>query len=140
MKLASFLTFASLAVSAFAQGIQIAYPPSGASVAHGSSITVTVVKPDTIDTDESVGLAIGMLQCTAPCPDPTQQLGTVLYAGAFNPQFPPSSSPNHQPQQNFTVTVPNFSGSVQLAAIHYALVGAGPSSTLQPVAEPLTVT
>jgi hypothetical protein len=64
-----------------------------------------------------------MLQCTAPCPDPTQQLGTVLYAGAFNPQFPPSSSPNHQPQQNFTVTVPNFSGSVQLAAIHYALVG-----------------
>jgi hypothetical protein len=141
MKLVSFLTFASFTVSAvFAQGIQIAYPTPNTSVTHGSNITITVVKPDTIDTDISVGLTIGMLQCTSPCPDPTQELGAVLYAGAFNPQFPPSSASNHQPQQNFTVTVPNFSGPVQLAAIHYALVGAGPSSTLQSTVEALTVT
>jgi hypothetical protein len=67
-----------------------------------------------------------MLQCTAPCPDPTDRLGTVLYAGAFNPQFPPPSTPNHEPQQNFTVTVPSFFQSgqtVQLAALVYTLVG-----------------
>jgi hypothetical protein len=46
MKLASFLTLASLAVStAFAQGIQIAYPLPNTTITPGCNITVTVVKP-----------------------------------------------------------------------------------------------
>jgi hypothetical protein len=64
-----------------------------------------------------------MLQCKSPCPDPIRQLGTVLYAGAFTPHFPAFPTPNHQPQQNFTVTVPHFTGQVQLAALAYTLVG-----------------
>jgi hypothetical protein len=67
-----------------------------------------------------------MLQCTAPCPDPTEELGNVLYAGPFNPVFPPPTTPNHEPQQNFTVTVPSFFQSgqtVQLAALVYTLIG-----------------
>ena len=45
MKLASFVTFASLAASAFAQGILIAYPTAGTVVKAGSNITVQVDKP-----------------------------------------------------------------------------------------------
>ncbi|KAN0124623.1 hypothetical protein V8E53_015752 [Lactarius tabidus] len=143
MKLASFLTLASLAVStAFAQGIQIAYPLPNTTITPGCNITVTVVKPDFIDTEISVGLAIGMLQCTAPCPDPTEELGDVLYAGPFNPVFPPPTTPNHEPQQNFTVTVPSFlqcDQTVQLAALVYTLIGAGPSSTIEQASEMLIV-
>ena len=64
-----------------------------------------------------------MLQCTSPCPDPENELGAVLYTGAYNPVFPSPTTPDHTPQQNFTVTVPSFSGQVQLAAIVYSLVG-----------------
>jgi hypothetical protein len=141
MKLASFLTFASLAVSAaFGQGIQIGYPLPNTTITPGTNITVQIIKPGFIDTEISVGLAIGMLQCNSPCPSPTEELGAVLYAGAFNPQFPTSSTPgpNHQPQQNFTITVPDFTGQVQLAACVYSLVGAGPSSTIQQTSELLT--
>jgi hypothetical protein len=143
MKLASFLTLASLAVStAFAQGIEIGFPLPNTRIKPGRNITVQVVKPLFIDTEISVGLAIGMLQCTAPCPDPTDELGTVLYAGAFNPQFPPPTTPNHEPQQNFTVTVPSFlqhGQTVQLAALVYTLIGAELSSTIQQASEILDV-
>jgi hypothetical protein len=46
MKLASFLTLASLAVStAFAQGIQIGYPLPNTRIKPGRNITVQVLKP-----------------------------------------------------------------------------------------------
>ena len=45
MKLASFVTFASLAVSAFAQGYRIAYPVAGTVIKPGCNITVQVDKP-----------------------------------------------------------------------------------------------
>ena len=68
-----------------------------------------------------------MLQCTtSPCPSPLDQLGDVLYAGAYNPVFPPPSTQNHEPQENFTVTVPSFfqcGETVQLAALVYTLIG-----------------
>ena len=45
MKLASFVTFASLTVSAFAQGYRIAYPVAGTVIKPGCNITVQVDKP-----------------------------------------------------------------------------------------------
>jgi hypothetical protein len=64
-----------------------------------------------------------MLQCNSPCPNPKDELGEVLYAGAFTPHFPAFPTPNHEPQQNVTITVPKFTGQVQLAALAYTLVG-----------------
>jgi hypothetical protein len=64
-----------------------------------------------------------MLQCDNLCPNPTDELGLVLYSGPFNPHFPAFPTPNHQLQQNFTITVPNFPGQVQLAAVVYTLIG-----------------
>jgi len=141
MKLASFLTLASLAVStALAQSIQIGFPYPNKPITPGSNITVMVIRPITIDTAINVGLAIGMLKCNLPCPSPLEELGDVLYAGAFTPHFPAFPTPNHEPQQNFTVTVPLFTpGEVQLAALAYTLIGAGPSSTIEQASEILRV-
>lgn len=103
-----------------------------------------------------------MVPCNAaPCPNPLDELGNVLYAGAFNPQFPTTPTPSHQPQEDFIVTVPDFQDgqTVQLAALAYTLVGvsagfcvfmvrcankglvlqAGPSSTIEQATENLVV-
>ena len=46
MKLSSFLTFASIAVSAaFAQSINIGYPLPNTNVTAGTNITVQVIRP-----------------------------------------------------------------------------------------------
>ncbi|KAI9452780.1 hypothetical protein BJY52DRAFT_1418568 [Lactarius psammicola] len=133
MKLASFLTFASLAICAFAQTIEIGYPKHHKHIKPGQHLTVQVNRPDTLTGSQEVAITISMLQCPkkGPCPSPADVLGTTLYAGPYNPQFPSptSNAPEDVPQQNFTVIVPDYFKSnrtARLSVTHLSLVGAGP--------------
>ncbi|KAI9430236.1 hypothetical protein H4582DRAFT_1807991 [Lactarius indigo] len=133
MKLASFLSLASLAACAFAQTIEIGYPHHNTHIKPGKEFTVQVNRPDTLTGSQEVAIVISLLQCpkNSHCPKPFDELGTTLYAGSYNPQFPDPStnSPEDVPQQNFTVTVPSFfktNHTAQLAVTHLSLVGAGP--------------
>jgi len=143
MKLASFLTLASLAVSAaFAQNVQIGFPDPNSYVTAGKNITVQVEQPDTIASLQPIVIVISMLLCqSTPCPAPSSELGNVLFTGPFNPQFPPPPTTQHIPQQNYTVQVPSFpSGSkAQLSVTELILIGAGPSPQLEFAKVPLTV-
>ncbi|KAF8260455.1 hypothetical protein EI94DRAFT_1748330 [Lactarius quietus] len=118
MKFASFLTLASLAVSAaFAQTIKIGYPHHHTHIIPGKNLTVQVERPDTLTPSQDVAI-------------PSDVLGTTLYAGPYNPQFPTFQTPHNDPQQNFTVTVPSSFKAhhmAQLAVSHLTLVGAGPA-------------
>lgn len=131
MKLASFLTLASLTVCAFAQTIEIGYPYHNTQIKPGGKLTVQVNRPDTLTGSQEVAIVISLLQCpkTGHCLSPFDILGTTLYAGPYDPQFPTVKTPQDVPQQNFTVNVPSFfetNRTAQLAVSHLSLVGAGP--------------
>lgn len=137
MKLASFLTFASFAVSAvFAQSINIGFPLPNTTITPGTNITVQVIRPDSLQSSTNVGMVISMLQCTpnTPCPSPSEILGNLLYVGPFDPEFPPFFTGDNQPQQNFSVQVPSdfeCGRTVQLAVTLLTLIGAGPSPIIE---------
>jgi hypothetical protein len=136
MKLASFVTFASLAVCAFAQSINIGYPFPNKQIKPGQHLTVQVNRPDTLTGSQEVAIVISLLECpqNSTCPDPSDELGSTLYSGPYNPQFPTFSTPNDEPQQNFTVIVPSDfvpNRTAQLAVTHLSLVGAGPFGLYQ---------
>ncbi|KAH9057504.1 hypothetical protein EDB87DRAFT_1091365 [Lactarius vividus] len=131
MKLASFLSLASLAVCAFAQTIEIGYPHHNMHIKPGKQFIVQVNRPDTLTSSREVAIVISLLQCpqNGHCLKPSDDLGTTLYAGPYNPQFPTTNTPQDVPQQNFTVKVPSSfktGGTAQLAVTHLSLVGAGP--------------
>ncbi|KAH9018432.1 hypothetical protein EDB85DRAFT_1873795 [Lactarius pseudohatsudake] len=131
MKLASFLSLASLAVCAFAQTIEIGYPHHNTLIKPGKQLIVQVNRPDTLTSSREVAIVISLLQCpkNGHCPKPSDDLGTTLYAGPYNPQFPTTHTPQDVPQQNFTVKVPSSfktDETAQLAVTHLSLVGAGP--------------
>ncbi|KAH8992561.1 hypothetical protein EDB86DRAFT_1480704 [Lactarius hatsudake] len=131
MKLASFLSLASLAVCAFAQTIEIGYPHHNTHIGPGKQFIVQVNRPDTLTSSQEVAIVISLLRCpkNGGCPKPSDDLGTTLYAGPYNPQFPTTKTPQDVPQQNFTVKVPSSfktNETAQLAVTHLSLVGAGP--------------
>jgi hypothetical protein len=166
MRLASFVTLASLAVCAFAQSIEIAYPHPNEKIKPGQHLTVQVnhprvdlpvrihpaefytelgyralknkIKTQFTRTDSQVAIVISLLECpkNGHCPDPSDELGTTLYAGTYNPQFPTTPTSDHEPQQNFTVKVPsNFvpNRTAQLAVTHLSLVSVSGSPFLTKV-------
>ena len=62
------------------------------------------------------------------CPNPADiTKGATLFLGAFDPEFPTSTTtPDQEPQQNFTVIVPGSltpGRTAQLTVTHLALVG-----------------
>ncbi|KAF8262822.1 hypothetical protein EI94DRAFT_1600410 [Lactarius quietus] len=131
MKFASFLTLASFAVSAaYAQSINIGNPQPNTAITPGQNITVQVNRPDSLTGSQEVAIVISMLQCPQNiCPSPYDVLGEPLYIGPYNPQFPPITTPDHEPQQNFTVQVPTYfqpGYTAQLSVCHLSLIGAGP--------------
>ncbi|TFY80333.1 hypothetical protein EWM64_g3682 [Hericium alpestre] len=78
-----------------AQNIAIGAPADGTSVSPRSTITVQVLRPNSLTGSQEVAVAISILGCQsypAGCPDPTQVLGTTLYSGGFNPQYPPAGT------------------------------------------------
>ncbi|KIK55997.1 hypothetical protein GYMLUDRAFT_47456 [Collybiopsis luxurians FD-317 M1] len=126
---------ASLLIVVAAQGILIETPAPNSTLSHKKPFVVQIARPNDIESAIEVGLAIGVLGC--PCEaDPESQMGDVLYAGPFNPQF---HGPG-LPYQNFTLTLPTgLTGSVQLGVLRFYLIGAGPSATLNEYSVPLTV-
>ncbi|KAE9394353.1 hypothetical protein BT96DRAFT_194981 [Gymnopus androsaceus JB14] len=131
------LASTSLIAGAEAQGIIINQPTAGTTLSQGVPFTVQISRPGNIEFAYEVGLAIGALACTSPCPDPESQIGDVLYTGPFDPEF---HGPGEQ-YQNFTVTIPEGvqTGSYQLGILRFYLIGAGPSATLNEYTVPVSV-
>ncbi|PIL22941.1 hypothetical protein GSI_15637 [Ganoderma sinense ZZ0214-1] len=124
------LVAALLAGVAAAQTVAIGAPPPNSTFSPGDQFVVEVNKPDSLTNSQDVSVAIGLLSCAGRAPsgtcdgiDPTQELGTVLFAGPYAPQAPPGSTTL---VQNYTVTVPaDFpSGPALLSVPHFVLVGA----------------
>ena len=78
----------------------------------------------TLTGSTEVGISIQLHHCTqTPCEDIGIWLGNLLYAGPYNPQFGPGFF--GEPQQNFTVTIPDSfpSGPALLSVGHANVVG-----------------
>lgn len=151
MKLAAALVSALACVSTVtAQAAHIRYPREGTKVHKGRDITIQLVRPvclslalhlvvsspkpsivifalqNSIMGSREVGLVLSFQYCQKPnpCPPATNQLGSVLFIGQFNPQF--HEIPG-QPYQNFTVTIPDFDfwkpGPAQIIATRFHLIG-----------------
>ncbi|KAE9403997.1 hypothetical protein BT96DRAFT_1016605 [Gymnopus androsaceus JB14] len=130
------LASTSFMAGAEAQGIIIDQPTPGTTLSQGVPFTVQITRPDDIEFTYEVGLAIGALACTSPCPDPESRMGDVLYAGPFDPEF---HGPGQQ-YQNFTVVIPaSGAGSYQLGILRFYLIGAGPGAVLDQYTVPINV-
>jgi len=126
----SVFVFVALASSAFAQRVAIGFPVPGQNIPAGSSINVQVQEGASLSSSTEIGIAVTLQHCQQnPCEDLSQDLGTVFYAGAYQPQRfdPPSAS--GAPYQNFTVNIPQGfqKGPAVFSVPHSNLVGAGPS-------------
>ncbi|EIM79421.1 uncharacterized protein STEHIDRAFT_126517 [Stereum hirsutum FP-91666 SS1] len=139
MKFFTALVSLGLAAVAAAQSIAIGAPADGTSVSAGQSLTVQVERPDSLTGSTEVAIVISVAPCSSSniesCPDPSGRLGSTLYSGSFDPEFPtssPGSTANgyNGPQQNYTVIIPSnglTSGNLALlSVVHLSLVGAGP--------------
>jgi len=130
--LLSLFSFAITKCNAQASFIRI--PSAGAVITAGQNITVQIVRPNSIEGSQEVGLAIGLVNCpTSPCPTPAEEMGRVLYAGSFNPQL--HEIPG-EPYQNFSVYIPTVAegdstGTAQIQVARLHLIGAGPSPILE---------
>jgi len=125
--------FATLFAGALAQSTNIGAPSDGSTIPTGN-ITVTVNRPDTLTGSTEVAVVLSIVPCTdGNCPNPADRLGSTLYHGPFNPQFPAQRTPDTKPQQNFTVNIPaSLAGSqAVLSVVHLSLVGAGPFPLFQ---------
>ena len=92
--------------------------------------TWLTVLQDSLTNSQDVSVAIGLLSCAGRAPsgtcdgiDPTEELGTVLFAGPYTPHLINSGSTTLV--QNYTVTIPNDfpSGPALLSVAHFVLVG-----------------
>ncbi|KAJ7114441.1 hypothetical protein C8R44DRAFT_592312, partial [Mycena epipterygia] len=115
---------ATLATTAFAQGILIQAPVDGTTVQAGSSITVEVIQHVGLSGPVQVGLVIGLGD-----PNSAPAIGRdILYNGPFNPQEQNTGipSPPTAHLQNFTVTIPASTpaGLKSLNVAQFDLIGA----------------
>ncbi|KAL7278339.1 hypothetical protein ACG7TL_008315 [Trametes sanguinea] len=125
-----FSVLSILASLAAAQKAVILAPEPMSVLAPGDDFVVDVDRPVSTTNADEVAIAIGLLSCAQLSPlktcntvDTSSGIGTVLYAGPFDPELRPGGTDFYQ---NFTVTVPaDFpSGEAALAVAHFSLVGA----------------
>ncbi|KAG1841832.1 hypothetical protein F4604DRAFT_1939182 [Suillus subluteus] len=112
-----------MVVSVCAQGAFINLPTPGSDITAGTNFTVQIGRPDTITGSEEISIVIAIQSCpTGNCLPVSEDMGTVLYAGPFNPQF---GSGAEDPYEDFSVQVPaSFTtGQAQLGLAHFTLVG-----------------
>ncbi|KAI0315831.1 hypothetical protein OF83DRAFT_1061446 [Amylostereum chailletii] len=123
-----FAVVAALVAAVAAQNIEIGYPAAGASVKAGDPMFVQVNRPNSLTGSTEVTVVVSMASCSNGCIDPSEYLGSTLYHGAFDPEYPTNRTPQDVPQQKFTVTVPDTfpAGQAVLSVVHLSLVGAGP--------------
>ncbi|KAN0096995.1 hypothetical protein V8E55_001441 [Tylopilus felleus] len=116
--------------SVLGQTIELGYPTAGTVLSPGQNFTSQVVQPESLASCIQVGIALAMNNCNnGVCPQPTDQLGDVLYAGPWNP------TPHAQGgfYQNFSLQVPGYMppGSAIFTLTHLCLLGAGPYPFLE---------
>ncbi|KLO18609.1 hypothetical protein SCHPADRAFT_925066 [Schizopora paradoxa] len=126
----SIFALVALASAVFAQRVSIGFPAPGQNIPAGSSINVQVQEGAAQSPSTEIGIAVTLQHCQQnPCEDVSQDLGTVFYAGAYQPQRfdPPAAS--GAPYQNFTVNIPQGfqKGPAVFSVPHSNLIGAGPS-------------
>ncbi|KAF8834565.1 hypothetical protein BDN67DRAFT_914734 [Paxillus ammoniavirescens] len=130
MKFIAVATVLVTAVSSvFGQTITLGYPTNGAVLTPGQSFTAQVIQPGSMASCIQVGIALAMDTCTnGVCPQPTDQLGDVLYAGPWTP----TGHPQGGFYQNFTLQVPDFTpGPAVFTLTHLCLLGGGPYPFLE---------
>ncbi|KAJ8584198.1 hypothetical protein M405DRAFT_712041, partial [Rhizopogon salebrosus TDB-379] len=83
------------------QNAYINEPVPGSSIAAGANFTVQIGLSDTLTGTEEIAIVIGIQSCpSGSCLPVSEDLGTVLYEGPFNPQF---GSGADDPYEDFSV-------------------------------------
>lgn len=90
------------------------------------SNNVVIISQDGSSSETEIGIAVTLAHCQHnPCEDVSEDLGTIFYAGPYQPQFfnPPNAF--GEQYQNFTVNIPsNFpKGPAVFSIPHASLVG-----------------
>ncbi|KAJ4477274.1 hypothetical protein J3R30DRAFT_3703539 [Lentinula aciculospora] len=143
--------FALFTTAVQAQNAYIYTPADMTEVSAGSTFNVTISQPASIvgllvqfkvtdcpsdalqDSNSSwknIAIVIALLNCHeygSTCLGPAEELGTILYSGAFNPQFTTDpGTAGLPPHENFTLTIPSDfeTGQSQLGVALFDLVGA----------------
>ncbi|KAI9569275.1 hypothetical protein HD554DRAFT_2020670 [Boletus coccyginus] len=117
-------------VSALAQTIELGTPTEGTVLHPGQSFTSQIIQPESMASCIQVGIALAMNNCNnGVCPQPTDQLGAVLYAGPWTP----TGHAQGGFYQNFTLQVPEFmsTGLAIFTLTHLCLLGGGPYPFLE---------
>lgn len=112
-----------MVVSVCAQSAFINLPAPGSDITAGANFTVQIGLPDNLTGSKEIAIVIALQSCpTGNCLPVSEDMGTILYAGPFNPQF---GSGAFIPYEDFSVQVPaSFAtGQAQLGLAHFNLVG-----------------
>ncbi|KAI0695760.1 hypothetical protein C8T65DRAFT_833018 [Cerioporus squamosus] len=126
----SLFVVALLATLAATQNAVIRAPPPQTTLSPGQSFIVEVDRPNSLTNSLEVSVGIGLITCNGRAPQgtcdgfsTTEQFGTVLFAGPYNPVLAPGTGAL---VQNYTVTVPGDfqKGPAALSVAHFNLVGA----------------
>ncbi|KAL4076387.1 hypothetical protein V8B97DRAFT_13933 [Scleroderma yunnanense] len=116
---------ASVVAVAFGQTIELGSPQNGDVLQTGQNFTVQVIQPESMASVFQIGIALSIDNCNnGVCPQPTQQLGDVLYAGPWAP----TAHPQGGFYQNFTFPITDefTKGPAVFTLSHFCLIGAGP--------------
>ncbi|KAI9569276.1 hypothetical protein HD554DRAFT_2171423 [Boletus coccyginus] len=129
MKLFSVVSVLVAVGSALGQTIEIGYPTDGTVFYAGEDFTAKIDRPNSIIGCTEVGIALAIASCDEEvCPEPTDRLGNVLYAGPFTP-----TGHTDGYYQNFSVQVPDYVpvGPAIFTLTHLCLLGGGPTPLLE---------
>ncbi|KIM52069.1 hypothetical protein SCLCIDRAFT_1224081, partial [Scleroderma citrinum Foug A] len=123
MKFVAFIAaIASAVAPVLGQTIELGSPQNGDVLQTGQNFTVQVIQPESMASVFQVGISLSIANCNnGVCPQPTQQLGDVLYAGPWTPTA-------HSPggfYQNFTfpITSDFVKGPAVFTLSHFCLIG-----------------
>ncbi|KAI6040412.1 hypothetical protein EDC04DRAFT_1509270 [Pisolithus marmoratus] len=129
--LAVLFIVASSVGTSVAQTIELGYPTDGVVFRAGETFQAQVMLPYSMASCIDVGIALAIDSCpNGLCPQPSTELGSVLYAGPWNPTVLAEGRGFYQ---NFTVQVPAYmtTGSAIFTLTHLCLLGAGPAPFLE---------
>ncbi|THG93771.1 hypothetical protein EW026_g7558 [Hermanssonia centrifuga] len=121
----SFFVLASLAACALAQRLSILEPTTGNNISSSGSFTVELHQAQSTSDVDQVSVVIALTPCYDVCDDPSQWgLATVLYNGAFNPQYN-TSQPQKGLYQDFVLPLSGWpTGGSVLSVAHLLDIGA----------------
>ncbi|KAG1733235.1 uncharacterized protein EDB91DRAFT_1226207 [Suillus paluster] len=113
-----------MVASVCAQYANIDQPAPGSNITAGANFTVQIGMAIAPTNVEEIAIVIAIQSCpTGYCYNVSEDMGTVLYEGPYNPQLGPDA---YDLYQDFSVQVPaSFAtGQAQLGLAHFSLVGA----------------